>query len=92
MAGLTAAPQTGPRPDGSGVLPAGGAFAITAGATALARVTRGLYLGTAGDVTVTLYPSGDSVTFYNLAAGVVHPLACSHVTAVSGAVNIVGLV
>lgn len=35
---------------------------------------RGLYLGTAGQVTVVT-PEGGTITFANLAAGVVHPIA-----------------
>ena len=71
------------------IRPAQYGFVITAGADALAHVTRGLYVGVAGDVTVTL-DGGDSVQFTNLAAGIVHPLACSHVTAAT-ATGIVGV-
>ena len=43
---------------------------------------RALYLGTAGDVTVT-FLDGSSVTLKNLAAGVWHPLAITHLTALA---------
>lgn len=69
--------------------PAGAAFAITASANDLSHITRGLYVGTAGDVTVTL-EIGDSVTFKNLAAGVIHPIACVKVTAAT-ATDILGV-
>lgn len=69
--------------------PAQGAFTITAGAAALAHTIRGIYVGVSGNVTVTL-PSGDSVQFTNLAAGVIHPIAATHVTAAT-ATGIVGV-
>lgn len=48
---------------------------------------RALYLGTAGDLTVT-FIDGTSLTFHNLAAGVWHPMSVTHVTAISGAANV----
>ena len=39
---------------------------------------RGLYLGTAGDVTVR-FEDGTEVLFANLAAGVVHPISCRRI-------------
>lgn len=69
--------------------PAQGAFTITPGAAALAHAIRGLYVGGAGNVTVTL-PSGESVQFSNLAVGVVHPIAATHVTAAT-ATGVIGV-
>lgn len=69
--------------------PAIGAFSITPGASALAQPTRGLYVGVAGDVTVTMI-EGSSVTFANLPVGL-HPIAVTHVTAAT-ATDILGLV
>ncbi len=69
--------------------PATGAFTISAGATALPVIIRGLYVGVTGNVTVTL-AGGDSVQFTNIAAGVVHPICASHVTAAT-ATGIVGV-
>lgn len=69
--------------------PAVAGFTITAGASPLAHVTRGIYVGTTGDITVTLQ-NGDSLELTNIAAGVVHPLACTHVTAATAG-GIVGL-
>lgn len=62
---------------------------VTAGASKLDTFpTRGLYLGTAGDLTVTLI-DGTSVTLKNMAAGVWHPIAVTHVTAAAnGAADI----
>lgn len=42
--------------------------------------TRGLYVGTAGDVTIKTL-RGSIVTLKNLAAGVIHPISCVHVMA-----------
>lgn len=42
--------------------------------------TKGLYLGTGGDVKVTLH-GGNTVTFVGLSAGVIHPIAVKRVWA-----------
>lgn len=72
------------------IRPARNGFAITAGASELVHQTRGLYVGVTGNVTVTLAESGDSVQFVNLAAGIIHPINATHVTAAT-ATDIVGL-
>lgn len=46
----------------------------------LTIVTRGLYVGGAGDVAVILH-GGEAVTFTSLAAGVIHPLRVTRVKA-----------
>lgn len=46
----------------------------------LETATRGLYVGAAGDVKVTLV-GGDTVTLVDLVAGVIHPLRVSRVWA-----------
>lgn len=46
----------------------------------LGAVTRGLYVGVAGDVAVIM-KDGGAVTFSGLAAGVAHPLRVSRVKA-----------
>lgn len=71
------------------IRPAQYAFVITASATALAHPIRGLYVGVSGDVTVTM-DGGGSIQFTNLAAGVIHPISCTHVTAAT-ATGIVGV-
>lgn len=56
-----------------------GAFAITPDDnTDLSILARGIYVGTSGDVKVTM-ADGTTVTFGALAAGVVHPLAVKRV-------------
>lgn len=69
--------------------PATDGFAITPGAAALPHVTRGLLVGVSGNVTVT-FIDGTSLTLPNLAAGVIHPLSVTHVTAAT-ATGIIGL-
>lgn len=75
--------------------PAQGAISITAGAARLTDgdgdplTIRGLYVGGSGDVTVT-HPDGSSVQYVGLAAGIVHPIAATHVTAAT-ATGIVGI-
>lgn len=55
--------------------PAEHAAAITPHDTnVLTHVTRGIYVGVAGNVKVTMI-GGEAVTFVGLAAGVVHPIA-----------------
>jgi hypothetical protein len=66
------------------------AFAITAGAAELESPIRGLYVGTTGNVQVRMQ-SGDTVTLNNLAAGVIHPIRCTHVLDAGGATGIVGV-
>lgn len=70
--------------------PITGGFSITASANALTRPTRGIYVGGSGNVTVTLSENGESVQFTNLAAGIIHPIAATHVTAAT-ATGILGL-
>ena len=48
----------------------------------LARITRGIYIGGAGDLQVTMFDGGE-VTFTALAIGVVHPLQIRRVKATS---------
>lgn len=51
-----------------------GGFTVTPSDTADLRViTRGLYVGTTGNLRVTL-DNGDDVTFVTIAAGIIHPL------------------
>lgn len=67
--------------DSSWTRPGGDAVAITPSASEITDgPTRGLYVGVTGNVTVT-FIDGSSVEFTNLAAGVIHPLSVTHVTA-----------
>jgi hypothetical protein len=64
----------------AGIAPASNAAAVTPGAGALAATTRALFVGTGGDVTVTMEGSG-SVVFTNVPDGTVLPIKVTHVTA-----------
>lgn len=61
--------------------PAEAAFDITPHNTnELENYTRGIYVGTAGALKVDMV-SGDTVTFTNIAAGVIHPIRARRVYA-----------
>lgn len=63
--------------------PAAGANAIIpSDADTLSTVTRAIFVGTAGNLRVTMI-EGDTVTLKNLAAGVIYPLRCTKVLATS---------
>jgi hypothetical protein len=54
--------------------PANSAYSITPSDSAeLGIYTRGIYVGTSGDLAVMMV-SGDIVTFASLSAGVIHPI------------------
>lgn len=55
------------------------AAAVTAHDTNNITITRGIYVGTSGDVAVIMAGDSSSVIFKNLAAGIVHPLAVTRV-------------
>lgn len=59
--------------------PALDAIEITAGASPLPRVVRAIFVGGAGDITVTTW-QGTSITF-TVPAGFILPVVCTHVTA-----------
>lgn len=62
-----------------GESPAVNAVAITPNdGTDLVTVTRGIYIGGAGNLAVVM-SSGDAVTFTALAVGVIHPLRIARV-------------
>lgn len=60
--------------------PASNAEAVTPGAGALSNTTRALFVGTGGDVTVTM-AGGGSVQFTNVPDGTTLPIRVTHVTA-----------
>ena len=75
------------------VIPADHAFAITpTDGVDLSFVTRGLYVGTAGNVAVILKGDSSAVTFVGVPAGSVIPLRVSRVNSTNTtASDIVGL-
>ena len=72
--------------------PADGAFDITPNDdTDLTITTRGLYIGVAGDVTVTM-ANGDNITYVAMTAGIIHPLRIRRVYATgTDATDIIGV-
>ena len=70
--------------------PAPNAIAVTPGSSPLASVTRALYVGGAGDVTVTMFGGGD-VAFVGVPAGAILPIRASHVLAATTATSIVAI-
>jgi hypothetical protein len=74
-------------------IPAANAVAVTPhDATDLAQVTRGLYVGVAGDVSVEMLDTGTAVVFTAVPAGTVLPIRVTRVNATAtDATNIVAL-
>lgn len=73
--------------------PAARAIAVTPDdATALTLVTRGIYVGGAGNLAVTMKADDNDVTYVGVAAGSVLPLRVTHVLSTgTTATNIVAL-
>lgn len=65
-------------------------FAITPGATALAATTKGIYVGAAGNITVT-FADGASAQFLAVPTGSILPVQAVKVTAAT-ATGLIGLV
>lgn len=73
------------------ISPAAAAAAVTPHDTNLIDPTKGIYVGTAGDLKVTML-DGTALTFTALAAGIVHPLTVVQVFSTgTTAANIVAL-
>jgi hypothetical protein len=71
--------------------PASRALAITPSDATVLEVTRGLYIGTTGDVVVDMAEQGTSITFANVASGQILPIQVTKVRAATGASNIIAL-
>lgn len=73
--------------------PANSAFVITPNDSEdLEHNTRGIYIGTAGNLKVDMLSDGVAITFHNLIAGVVYPYRVSHVySGGTTADNLIGL-
>jgi len=78
-------------PTSGEINPAGFAVEVTPAVTVLARFTRGIYIGVAGNLTVTMAAEGNSVTFTNVAAGSVLPIRVSSIDAGTTAGGLVAL-
>lgn len=57
------------------------AEAVGAGTWAGTSVARGIYCGASGDVTVTMEDGTAGIQFVGMAAGVIHPIRCTAITA-----------
>tara|TARA_R100000365_G_C2737740_1_gene66802 strand:+ start:451 stop:717 length:267 start_codon:yes stop_codon:yes gene_type:complete len=66
-------------------------FAITSADADLAYVTRGLYVGGAGNLVVRPADGGGDVTFVGVPAGTTLPIRVTQVRAATTATGIVGL-
>lgn len=79
------------RLDANDTAPCSSAFAVTPHDTnELPNITRGLYIGSGGNVVVTMDSS--NITFANVPAGTILPIECSKVLATgTTASNIVAL-
>lgn len=62
--------------------PAGDAALITPGASAMANVTRGIYVGGAGNLNVTTL-GGTTVLFSAVPGGTIIPIRATHILATS---------
>lgn len=82
--------MTTPANQGGMESPAFFAVAVTPGASPLANPARGLYVGGAGNLAVTMAGGGD-VTFTGVPAGVILPIRVTHVLAATTATSIVAL-
>jgi hypothetical protein len=71
--------------------PAAKAVVVTPSDLTELGVTRGLYIGTGGDVVVTMAEQGSSITFVGVPTGTFMPLQVRLVMASTTASNIVAL-
>jgi len=71
--------------------PAGKAVVVSPSDTTELGITRGLYVGTTGDLVVTMAEQGSSITFANVPSGSFLPLQVRLVMAATSASDIVAL-
>lgn len=76
--------------DANSTAPAHGAVAVTESDATVIPVTRGLYVGVAGDLVVTMADGQTPITFTAAPVGY-HPLQVTQVLAATNATNIVAL-
>ena len=67
-----------------------GAKTVTPSDSTVIEITRGVFVGTAGDLTVTMADGHDAV-FVNIASGAIVPIQVSKVKAATTASNILAL-
>lgn len=71
--------------------PASKAVAVTPSDATVLEVTRGLFVGTLGDVVVTMSDQGGPITFANVANGTFLPIQVTQVLAATSASDILAL-
>ena len=71
--------------------PAADAIAVTPADTDLATRTRGVYVGTAGDLTVRMANGANVVTFVGVVAGSLLPIRVTQIRLASTATNIIAV-
>jgi len=71
--------------------PAGFAIEVTAGVTVLPNPSRAVYVGTTGDINVTMAAENQTVTFVNVQGGSMLPIRVRSVDAGSTAGDIVAV-
>lgn len=71
--------------------PAAKAVAVTPSDATTLPVTRGLYVGTLGDVVVDMADQGTDITFTNVANGTFMPIQVTKVKAATSASDILAL-
>ena len=76
---------------GNPAAPADEAAAVAKSDSTVIPKTRGLYIGTTGDVVVTMAKTGGPITFTAVPAGVILPICVTQVLAATTASNIVAL-
>ena len=76
--------------DADSTCPAHGAVAVTESDATIIPITRGLYVGVAGDLVVTMADGQTPITFKAAAVGY-HPLQVTQVLAATAATDIVAL-
>lgn len=72
------------------IMGSGQATAIGTTPTTFNETARGVYLGTSGDLTFTM-EDGSSVQFVGMAAGIMHPIRFTAITAITTATGVVVL-
>jgi hypothetical protein len=71
--------------------PAGNALSVTPANTDLGIISRAIYIGDTGDLTVKMAGSGNIVLFKNVGSGSLLPIRVTQVLSATTAANIVAL-
>lgn len=83
--------NTGAYRSANATVAAHGAVAVTKSDSTIIPVTRSLYIGTTGDVSVTMADGNPTIVFKNVPSGSVLPIQVSQVLNATTAADIVAL-